>query len=758
MCAWLFPSSRSATSRLPTANEAATPGRILPSVALLGAAVIGVYFNSLTAPFIFDDHPGILNNASIRKLGDLGAVLSPPPEVAGAGGRPIVNLSLALNHALGGFDVRGYHALNLALHFASALALLGVVRRTLLQPAVTARFAVAATPFATAVALLWAVHPLLTESVTCIIQRSEIMGSLFYLLILYCFVRWLAPGASRVWPVLSVVCCLLGVAAKEFVVSAPLLAWLYDRTFVAGSFRTAWQQHRRLYLALASTWIVLGALILGASGRGGTVGFGLGITAWDYALTQCRALFLYIRLSFWPHPLVLDYGHPVESHIASVLPQALLMVALLGGTLFALRRRSFLGFPGALFFAVLAPSSSFIPLITQTVAEHRMYLPLAAVIVFAVTGLHALFGRRTMVIAAVLALGLGALTIRRNHDYRTAESIWRETVAARPDNPRAHYHLGRAYALADRTNEAIAAYQAALRLHPEMADALVNLGEVLVAHDRAHEALPHLQLATRVLPTSAEAHVTLGAALDKLGRTDDALLEYRQALNLRPQLAIAHRNLADALVRNRDVPAALLHFQEAVRLEPAAAHTRYQLAGALALLGRLSEARTEFARGFQLDPVNAPGLLAWANALTSAGLPGEAVDYYVASLRLQPDSADARYNYGNTLAALKRFPEAAQQYADAVRLNPNHSAAHTNLGNTFLLLDRDTDALPHYERAVALTPNSATAHDNLGLALARLGRLREAAARFEAAVRLAPENSAAREHLAQIRVQLGETP
>jgi protein O-mannosyl-transferase len=186
------------------------------------------------------------------------------------GGRPVVNLSLALNYALGGSNVWGYHALNLAIHIILAgLTLFGVVRRTLLRPALRERFSPSAARLALVVAVLWTAHPLQTEAVTYVSQRCESLMGLFYLLTLYCFVRGADSQRCGWWFTLSVVACLLGMATKEVMVTAPLLVLLYDRTFVTGSFRKAWTRHRRLYLSLAGTWLLLGYLMAGLHYRGG---------------------------------------------------------------------------------------------------------------------------------------------------------------------------------------------------------------------------------------------------------------------------------------------------------------------------------------------------------------------------------------------------------------------------------------------------------------------------------------------------------
>ena len=199
-------------------------------------------------------------------------------------------------------------------------------------------------------------------------------------------------------------------------VTAPVLALLYDRTFVAGSFAGAWRERRGLYLALAGTWVLLLALVLATSGRGETAGFGTAITPFAYGLTQLKAIAHYLRLAVWPHPLVLDYGTAVVTSVDDVWLEGIAVLALLGATAWALVRRPVAGFCGAWFFVILAPSSSFIPLVSQTMAEHRMYLPLAAITVPAVALAWRYLGTRTWLLAFAAGAACLALTVARNQD------------------------------------------------------------------------------------------------------------------------------------------------------------------------------------------------------------------------------------------------------------------------------------------------------------------------------------------------------
>ncbi len=161
---------------------------LLLAAAVVVAATAGVYWNSLGGAFVLDDHAWILDNASITRLANLGEVLFPTDSPAVAG-RPIVSLTLAVNYALGGLNPVGYHVVNVVIHALAALVLLGVVRRTLLSPRMGGRFAQTALPLAAAVGLVWAVHPLTTAAVTYVIQRTESLAALFYLLTVYCTIR-----------------------------------------------------------------------------------------------------------------------------------------------------------------------------------------------------------------------------------------------------------------------------------------------------------------------------------------------------------------------------------------------------------------------------------------------------------------------------------------------------------------------------------------------------------------------------------------
>jgi len=573
--------------------------------------------------------------------------LRPPHDGSTVDGRPLVNFVLAISYALSGTRVWAYHAVDVAIHIFAGLTLFGIVRRTLERCGSRESLLLAF-----AGALLWTVHPLQTEAITYVIQCAESLMGLFYLLTLYCFIRGTEADGGRGWFSLSVFCCLLGMATKEVMVSAPAMVWLYDRTFVAGSFRAAWSQRWKLYLALAATWILLACLVVGSGSRTGSAGFGVPIRWLDYARTQVYAVVHYARLALWPRPLVFDYGTALVTDAGRILPSALVLLALLIGTLWALWRRPGLGFLGAWFFAILAPTS-LVPVATQPIAEHRMYLPLAAMMVGLAMAGFALIaatmpGRKSagwigLAASLALAVGFGAMTIDRNARYATETGLWADTVAKAPQNARAHLHLGHALYDLNRIPEADTQFRLALLLQPGgNFDAQFDLGNAELREGRVSEAIDHLAEAVRLRPDSFAGQSSWGDALFAAGRTGEAMEHYEQALRLNPAYALAHYNLGNVQAQLGRMPEAIEQYQAALRLNPAYAEAEDNLGNALFQERRFAAALAHYEAAARLTPDNAHVQYNWGNALLQVGRIPEAKEHYEAALRLNPDFAEVR--------------------------------------------------------------------------------------------------------------------
>lgn len=476
-----------------------TPLTILPPAVLLLVVAVA-YHNALDGPFLFDDIelPG---NHTIRSVGL--ETLQPPPR-SSVEGRPLVNLSFALNYAAGGLRPWGYHLVNVLIHAANALALYGLVRRSLLRWSIagsgatdeTAKPAMqsAAPWLALAAAALWAAHPLTTEGVTYVMQRTESLMALCLLVTLY--------AVARGWTGVAIAANAIGMGAKEVMAMAPVLVLAYDRLVLGSS----WADVRRrwhLYAGLAAGWLVFLALAWQRAGTDVGKVRDLDVVR-EYWATQTAVLAHYLRLALWPHPLVGDYDG-----WASGLSWAGLAVlgALAALTAWAAWRGYAAAFLGIAVALILAPTSAW-PLVTEVAAERRMYLPLAAIVTGAVIGAWWATGwslrRPTYPLTAVgaaLLVVLVALTIQRNEVYRTTYDFWADVLAKRPESARAQGNMG---------------------------DYLFRLG-------RLRDALPYLETAARLKPEDPVTRYNLGVAYEHAGRFPEAVSEHRAALAIDPE-------------------------------------------------------------------------------------------------------------------------------------------------------------------------------------------------------------------------------
>ena len=638
------------------------------------AAGLWAYHNSFAGAFLFDDERAIVDNPQLRHLWPFAGMTGLPP-------RPLVTMTLAVNYALGGVRSGGYHAVNLAIHVLAALTLYGVVRRTLSREPLRLRYPEMAPGLALSAALLWLVHPLQTESVTYIIQRAESLMGLLYLLTLYAVLRGAeAARWTPLWYAGAVICCGLGMASKEVMCTAPLLVLLYDRIFLAPSWGQLLRRRWGLYVGLAATWAILASPVSHALDRGPdpppqaaasttpggeettpplpppvrddgvSAGFGMrSLTPLDYARSQPGVILHYLRLALWPDVLCLDYGWPVARDAGAVVLPSVLVGVLLLLTAWALVRRPRLGYLGAWFFLILAPTASVMPLADLAV-EHRMYLPLAAAVVLVVLGGWELLGflaRRPSLSGGtpgwlgtgtvlVLVLLLGWRTISRNEDYRDPVTMWTAVVAQRPQNARAHD----------------------------------NLGRFLQEQGKLAEAERHCRTAVDLKPAAAVAHNTLGLCLTRQGKVVEAEQQYRLALRLQPGLAAARNNLGVLLAQQGQLPEAGEQFQLALQSNPGYADASFNLGLCLLQQGKLKEG----------------------------------VGRLQVALQLQPEHAGAHYNLGRVLAREGRCSEALPHFRAAVRLQPRHAAAHYGLAVCLLAEGKEDEALAHFQAAARLDP------------------------------------------------------
>lgn len=565
-------------------------GYLAACVALLLAAAYG---NSLDTAFVFDDEPSIVENSSIRRLLPLGPVLFFEAEGGRThDGRPLLNLSLAITYALSGLAPAGFRLGNLAIHLVNTLLVFDVVRRVLVAGAGMAR---SPSPWAAGLAVVWSLHPLHTNVITYAIQRAESLAALGVLAALDASIVALVQGSPPA-AVIAVAAAILGGLCKETTAAILPVVMAFDWAFCR--HRTGLRAIRGLlYPGLVVNWLVIAAVIVTIGGREGSAGLGT-MSSLDYFFTQCRGIWIYLGRLFWPHVLVLDYGDVPDTSLATTWPFVIGTIGLAGAIIAGFVRRPTLFFLPVAAMLLLAPSSSIVPVATQVLAEHRMYLPSAFLLGGLVSGILATArapatprGRMALA-AAVVAVCVGIVCLEvvrirdRNRDFASAETLWRQNVRDCPGNVRGVVNLAAALIRQGRLDEAEPLVRQALAARPTDDQSLINLGRIHAERGDNADAVQAFTEALRCKPARVEARINRAIVMSRDGRFAEALADLEAAITARPDLAKGWLARGVVLIRQGRPEAAISDLETAIHLDPENPAGRANLAAANDLLQR----------------------------------------------------------------------------------------------------------------------------------------------------------------------------
>jgi tetratricopeptide (TPR) repeat protein len=562
-------------------------------------------------------------------------------------GRPVANLTFALNYYWGEHRVLGYHVVNVAIHAATALALYGFLLLLFRLPRARETVGDLGAPMALGAALLWASHPVQTQAVTYIVQRMTSVAALFYLLALIAYLRGReAEGRARVfWWLGALGCGALALGSKEIAATLPFALGLIEWCLVATDRRAI----RRAMIVAAALLIPITAVAVVAVHDRTGASFWTQLTTHrsttqlftvtEHLLTEGRVIMHYLTLLAWPHPsqLTFDYDFSVSRHWfdppTTALSWLLILGAITGG--FALRRRSPLAsFAVLWFFLQLAIESSLIPI--DLVFEHRLYLPsMGPAILAALAGAWA--WRRwsdsrlrflPAVAAAAIIIVWTGWTIQRNRVWATEFSLWTDTVAKAPSNPRALSSLAVAYRDLGELDRAVTLLEDATRTNPEFHHGFGQLGVALLDRGDLEPALAAFERAHALDPADAQDTYHLGVVYQKLGRTDDAERAYKDTIRLKPEDAEAHNNLGAIYQEQGRWDDALTEYQTAARLNPALPQAHYGMGRVLERQGRTDDAVRAYRAAIEQNPQHVDAHIALAGLYLTRGDKAAAIDTF----------------------------------------------------------------------------------------------------------------------------------
>ncbi len=672
------------------------------------------YSNTIGNGFVFDDRLIIERNPAIHSLSGIpGLFVTPYWTGEGAANRlyrPLTTATFSLNRALGNGGPAGFHLVNALLHGASALLLLLLLARLF-----RLRW------MALGASALFAVHPVLTESVAGLVGRSEILATLFLLAALLVDRR---GGEGRVPAVLgSLGLFFLALLSKENALAYPALLILTDLLLgpPEGTSRRGRRCEIAATLAVAAFYLILRWNVLGNLMETSAIpevdNLLVGVPAWRRILTALALAARYLGLFLFPARLSADYSARQIEPVSGVLdPAGWLGVGLAAAWLILFcrfRRRLVplswgMGFAAVSFFLV-----SNVPFPVGTIfAERLLYLPLVGLC--AATGflVSAAAGKRPRTVAAVGAavlVLLAARTWERNRDWKDDFSLFRSAVRVSPRSARVRYNLGNAHRRRGELARAEESYRACLGIYPDFEPALRNLGVVLAEMGRAEEAIGFFRQALERHPESASLHNNLGNAYRSLGRGAEAEAEYKRVLDLDPFSADARNNLGALFLDRGDAARAEVEFRESIRLAPGRIAFRVNLGNLLLQRGDPAGAARVFREAAEREPLLPEPHRGLGEALLGEGRALEAEGELKRSLSLDPSQWEAPALLGYLHQRRGDAEEAIRFYLESLSRKPDQPELHRNLGSLYARSWATRDkALEHLRRCLALGPPPGT--------------------------------------------------
>jgi len=618
----------------------------------LAVLTLSVFLQARSFDFIsFDDPEYVAGNAQVKRGLTPSGVLWAFTSYHHHNWHPLTWLSLMIDAQVFGLKPSAFHMTNVLLHVLNVLLLFWVLRR-MTQEIWPSAFAAA----------LFAIHPLHVESVAWVSERKDVLSTLFWLLTLLAYVRYVErPGRARY----AFVALFLGMGlmTKQMLMTLPFVLLLLDywplnrlrsptpslqesapraeepeirkkrprtrKEAVPASetpSRAGTEPLQRPAPVTALIWEKIPLLILAAAAgvvvlvvqlETGAVKSMVSYSLATRIENAVLAYVLYLFKTVWPVDLVIFYPHPGDSIPAWQVGGAALLLGAITAACIACRSRRYLAVGWLWYLGTLIPVIGLVQVGLQAMADRYTYVPLIGIFILLSWGMRDIslrWPRRKTILGSLSVFVLCVLAVLAWKQVGT----WRNSITL---------------------------FEHAARSTTGNDWALTNLGFNLGQAGRYDEALVHLRDALRINPLNHQANSNVGIILASRGDLDEADAYFRKSLEARPDYMDARKNLALTLLRQNRMDEARTQLQEAIRFAPRDASIRF-------MLGRLE--------------------LAGGNDGAAEGSLSEAI-------RLKSDYAEAYNAMGMVMARKGRFSEAEDNFRKALWHRPDYAEARANL-------------------------------------------------------------------------------
>lgn len=628
---------------------------------LLFGLIVACYANTIHVPWYFDDLLRIVNNSAIH-ISNLSPTeilksayyLADQPGSGGALHRPVSMITLGLNWYFYGNDVAGYHAVNLLIHFLTALVLYRTLKALLQSPLRSYREDERNQFIALVATVLWALHPIQTQTVTYIVQRSTALAALFFLTAIYLYItgRQSLDRRHRIVFFIGCACCYaLALGSKLNTALLPASLLLVEILFFQDLENPdVRKQIVRLTLGVGAV-LLIGCIFFLWVWKGNPIDYlerayrGRPFTLSERLLTQPRVILGYLSQLLWPLPVRFSLVHEIQVSTSllepwTTIPSLISVGALIGIGLAAIKRHRFVALAILFFFVNHVVESTIIPL--ELVFEHRNYLPTMFVFLPAAillrNGIEAFHGRTDfrkgllVVVTVMTIVALGAATHSRNRVWGNKRLFWENTLVKAPKTARPYLQLAAYHEAHHNLSLAFKLYKHSLSLYdpaPKRARAiaLTNMGTLLRTWQQTGPAIEHFERALEIFPEHEIARYNLIASLISEGKYAQALPHTQILLEQNPSHPY-YLNVAGLIRLQMGFPQeALALLEQSIAQKPDDVNTLLNLGVTLIRLGHMAEATITLENAKRLDPKNIKPRLCLIDLSLRSGRQSAADDY-----------------------------------------------------------------------------------------------------------------------------------
>lgn len=587
------------------------------SLAIISLVTFIIYSNSLYGEFVFDDltsilhHPVIKDPQSVANIWDM------------SHSRFIANLTFVVNYHFGETNVFFYHLINVTIHLLVGFSVFLLVK-TLQETPLVKKTSLGKSLFLPFFAsLVFVSHPVQTQAVSYIVQRTASLSALFYLLALIFFLQSMVKPSLLTFKItLAYFFSGLAFFTKENTFTLPFAILLANHCFFGTNLKKDKQRLLLIlpffliaflsYMAIKTDFFSqqtppqqLLSLPSGIKEEN--------ISHREYLLTQINVVRTYIRLLFLPINLNLDYDYPISQRFFDrpTFASFLFLTSFLILGLWLYKRNRLISFGIFFFFFSLTIESGFIPL-PDVIFEHRLYLPSVGFVISLSSFLFLLFNflrpkvaHLSIIASFFLILVVSFLsfaTFSRNYVWQTRLTLWQDVVSKSPKKARAHYNLGVALSYQDNLEQAKPYFEKAIKLQPKYINAYHSLATIYEDFGKKDKALEIYLDAKRLDSSNLAVRNSLGSFYAKQGKLDEAIAEYRFILEIDPENASAFNNLGVVYTQLDKSEEAIILLEKAIAINPNYENALFNLATAYFHAGRLDSAIQAYKQVLDLNP------------------------------------------------------------------------------------------------------------------------------------------------------------